>query len=106
YSDRTDDLIFRFQKRHSDLVADAVAGPLTFKRMSMLAAGKPSRCVGESIEPTPVVAVMTKKVVGHTYVKGYDGKKVGAVHPVQGRFKVPLYELRLGVASRDGKWTL
>ncbi|HEV2553180.1 MAG TPA: hypothetical protein VGV17_05395 [Bosea sp. (in: a-proteobacteria)] len=98
---RTDDLIYRFQKRHG-LVADAVATPRreTFRLMQSLAGKLPPRRNDEGIQPARVLAVMTSKIVGHAYVKGYDGQsEAGGLHRIRGRFRVPLYELRVGIGE-------
>ena len=98
---RTDDLIYRLQQRHG-LVADAVVTPRreTFRLMQALAGKLPPRRHDEFIQPARVLAVMTSKIVGHAYVKGYDGtSEASGLHRIRGRFRVPLYELRVGIGE-------
>ncbi len=121
YSAQTDQYIYKFQKFHKFAVADATVHPgqQTLALLDELAKGGaapgpgpglpaiptpvPQPGPGPDIAPLPVLAVMTSTIVGHGYVAGFDNK----AKTKKGRFRVPLYRLRLGRAdTSSGAWKL
>jgi hypothetical protein len=121
YSAQTDEYIYTFQKFHKLGVADATVHPghQTLVLLNELAKGGvtpaprpgqpaiptpvPQPGPGPDIAPLPLLAVMTSTIVGHGYISGFDNK----AKQKKGRFRVPLYRLRLGRAdTSDGEWKL
>lgn len=121
YSPQTDQYILKFQSFHKLPVKDATVHPgqQTLALLNQLAGGgaspgpwpgqppvpNPAPQPGPSpdVEPLPLLAVMTSTIVGHAYISGFDNK----VERKIGRFRVPLYRLRLGRADTSEKaWKL
>jgi hypothetical protein len=108
----TDVHIYNFQVRHfgKGTAADAVVSPgrATLEKMNAVAGSSPGAspapapdpAAGGGVQPANVSAVMTATQAGHAYVKGYDGKNKAGY----GRFRVPMYELRVGLAGYSGAW--
>jgi hypothetical protein len=106
YSPETDKAILNFQKRQG-LFADAVVSPggATIKRIREMMSGHQQR---HEYEPTTVTIIVTDRIIGHGYVKGYDGKAAddgSNLHPVLGRFRVPVYEMNVGVGQPSTGFT-
>lgn len=106
YSSDTDKAIFNFQQRQG-LVADAVASPggATIKLIREMMKGHQQR---HEYEPNSVTIVVTGRIIGHGYVKGYDGKAAddgSGLHPILGRFRVPVYEMHVGVGQPEVDFT-
>lgn len=127
YSARTDQAIFNFQKFNKLPVTDATVTPGqdTLALLNRLAEGsasptpvsppaptpaptvgvRPGAVPSPHVDPLPVLAVVTAAIVGHAYIKGFDNKANPNRH--LGRFRVPLYRLKVGRAETSGgAWTL
>jgi hypothetical protein len=100
YSSKTDTAIYNFQKKQG-LIADAVVSPggVTITKIREMMKGHQQR---HEYEPSTVTILVTDRIVGHGYVKGYDGKPFddgSKLHPMLGRFRVPIFEMRVGVGD-------